>query len=298
MHRIIIAIFLILIFTSVTSGEEMDSKSSNDNTTVQESSAKPNNTPSSPIIVNIVAPDKTASEKDQDTQDRKDKADGDRKIVEFTRQLADYTFGLFTATVLLVIATCIMAYLGWVQSHDMKASIRISDRGVRISERAFKMAERANIRIGGWKIHQELQAGARFRASFLVCNDGRTFAQIIENSGSFCVGDGNELIGPPEYFPAIGPTGIVGPTSELVNNIHFVKSITGDEIEKLRRQQYFIYIWGRIKYLDVFGELCEVGYGAKLVLEDDNSLSFTFIDKPGYNFIIWHDSPDATDSPQ
>ncbi len=126
-HLVALAI-VALGFAFPGSAKEMHPKAPHNQSEIQDTSTKPKSPAQSPIVVNIAAPEKPAHEKEQDAKDRAEKAETDRKLVEFTGQLAYYTFGLFAATIALVIATCVMAYLGFRQARDMKESLVIAKR--------------------------------------------------------------------------------------------------------------------------------------------------------------------------
>jgi len=102
-----------------------------------------------PIIVNVSPPQKTSEEIEQEAKEREEKSDLDRKVVKLTGDLANYTFGLFAATVALVLATLGLGIFGWKQSRDMKGSIAVAKesadaakRSAEITEKAFTLLER------------------------------------------------------------------------------------------------------------------------------------------------------------
>ena len=67
----------------------------------------------------------------------------DRQLGELTGDLANYTLGLFAATAALVLVTGCLAYLGWKQAGDMKASIAIADKSANAALKASNVAESA-----------------------------------------------------------------------------------------------------------------------------------------------------------
>ena len=76
-----------------------------------------------PIMVNVVPTPKPDHETDEERQERKEKAELDRRLVSLTGDLAFFTAGLFAATAALVIATIALAYYAFKQSRDMKESL-------------------------------------------------------------------------------------------------------------------------------------------------------------------------------
>jgi hypothetical protein len=79
-----------------------------------------------PIIVNVVPTPKTEAERAEEAKDRREKAEIDAKLTEYTGQLSDFTRGLFYATVVLGVATVGLLVLGFFQRGDMKAAIAVA----------------------------------------------------------------------------------------------------------------------------------------------------------------------------
>lgn len=75
-----------------------------------------------PIVVNVVPPKKTDVEEARERKEREEQAGRDANLVQFTAALADYTAGLFYATVALVLVTAGLGYFAWRQSRDTKRS--------------------------------------------------------------------------------------------------------------------------------------------------------------------------------
>lgn len=121
----LIALFL-LSAAGISISKDVHSKPPNDNAKFNGAGANPQGTAPAPIIVNVPAPQKTAEEKEEAAKDRAEKSSNDGKIVEFTRQLASYTFGLFVATGALFLATGVLAILGWRQARDMAKSLDLA----------------------------------------------------------------------------------------------------------------------------------------------------------------------------
>lgn len=112
---VVIALALLVSFASVSRGHSQQpaprgtegghGEQAKPTDADKNASTKPAAAAPQPIIVNVAPPQKTEVEAEQDRRDRNDKATLDRRLVDLTGQLSAYTFGLFIATVLLVIAT-------------------------------------------------------------------------------------------------------------------------------------------------------------------------------------------------
>ncbi len=103
---------------------------------------KPSSAAPQPIIVNVSPPQKTEVETDEERRDRNEKATLDRRLVDLTAELSAYTFGLFIATALLVVATIGLVVVAVVQffearslfSRDRRPLIALSAPEIRIDD--------------------------------------------------------------------------------------------------------------------------------------------------------------------
>jgi hypothetical protein len=118
--------------------QSQESKAATDNKPAQ---ANRSNAEMAPIIVNVLPAPKSDREVDEERQERKDKAELDRRLVELTSDLAFFTAALFAATAALVIATIALAYYAFRQSRDMKESLVLA----RKSADAADLSARASI---------------------------------------------------------------------------------------------------------------------------------------------------------
>lgn len=96
--------------------------------------ANPQTAAQAPITVNVLPTPKTEAERADEARERKEKADLDRRLVQFTADLATYTERLYYATLAVAIATiCLVLATGglaafeFVQSRDMKAAIKAAN---------------------------------------------------------------------------------------------------------------------------------------------------------------------------
>lgn len=96
-----------------------------------------------PITVNIVPAQKTETERAEEAADRRNKAETDAKLTEYTGQLADFTRGLFYATVVLGFATLGLLVIGILQSRDVKESVSAAKSAVIESKNANRISRDA-----------------------------------------------------------------------------------------------------------------------------------------------------------
>ncbi|MEI9804342.1 MAG: hypothetical protein WDN48_07615 [Pseudolabrys sp.] len=75
--------------------------------------------------------------------DRRNKAETDAKLTEYTGQLADFTRGLFYATVVLGFATLGLLVIGILQSRDVKESVSAAKSAVIESKNANRISRDA-----------------------------------------------------------------------------------------------------------------------------------------------------------
>jgi hypothetical protein len=143
-----------------------------------------------PIIVNVAAPEKTDQDRENEAKERRQKSELDSKLTEYTGELAFFTKGLFVATVVLAIATVALGVFAFLQSRDMKASIRVAAKGARAAGEAanaahaqveltdihFKRLERPYVYIYG--VHRFIAGAENAGAQYTVANFGKTPAQV------------------------------------------------------------------------------------------------------------------------
>jgi hypothetical protein len=139
----LIALVFVIGVGEAFASKKVHPKLSNDQTEIQNPDAKELATLQPPIIVNVSPPQKTQNEIEQEAKGRDEKTDNDRKLVEFTHRLADYTLGLFIATGFLVVATAVLGYLGWRQAREMKKSLAIAKKTADAALKSANVAEQS-----------------------------------------------------------------------------------------------------------------------------------------------------------
>ncbi|WP_166141439.1 hypothetical protein [Methylosinus sp. RM1] len=131
-HRALrIARFLACLLASTTvvgaaSAKEAHAKPAINDAKHEEAGRAGKDAPQPPVVVQLKAPDKTREEIEQEAAEHQKKLDEDRLMVEFTGQLARYTYGLFVATAALVAATIALVVLGVKQGRDTKESLKLA----------------------------------------------------------------------------------------------------------------------------------------------------------------------------
>jgi hypothetical protein len=110
---------------------------------------QPQGTAQQAIIIYVQPPQKTEAEAEEDRQERHEKSQLDRRLVELTGELSEYTGGLYRATVALAVATIVLVIatvglviFAFIQSGDMKASIAAATEANSISRDSLHAAQR------------------------------------------------------------------------------------------------------------------------------------------------------------
>jgi hypothetical protein len=98
-----------------------------------------------PIIVNVIPSPKTDAERAEEAEDRRQKAETDTKLANYTGELAFFTKGLFVATVILGIATIGLLIAAFFQSRDMKASIAAAEHANELNREIFVASHRPSL---------------------------------------------------------------------------------------------------------------------------------------------------------
>jgi hypothetical protein len=239
---------------AVSVSKEMHPKLPNNQTEIQNPKAKEQNSSPPPIIVNVSPPQKTHDEIQQETKNREEKTVNDRKLVEFTRQLADYTFGLFVATATLVLATICLGYLGWRQARDMKESIAVAKKSVNIAEQSLVSLERAFVFPESFNLWKPYGAGINAPYYFMPTwkNSGRTWTRRCINHINWSVF--HMPIDESFDFPDFGNVEtrvdlLIGPGATISGQrLDIPHHIVGDAIEG----RSHLYFWGWCEYNDIF----------------------------------------------
>ena len=236
-------------------------------------------TDQSPLSVKVMPTPKTDAERDEEAKERREKAETDRKLADYTGELALFTKGLFYATVVLGIGTIGLACFGFLQFRAMKASIAAAQTAAdaaMLSARAAIGIELPIFRISPDSvISQELRDGDKISVSYTVSrvildNLGRTEAFPIEiKYGMTC---GENLPSEPHYSgvdnfipnyiiepdPSVTPqkrlsgcSVIIQPNdgervSEGTLGLWFYCSLLYDDFMETRRETAFCWKWTQV----------------------------------------------------
>lgn len=189
------------------------------------------------VIVNVVPPSQTEQERKEEAKERHDKAQLDRKVTEYTGELALFTKGLFAATVALVIATIGLVIIGLRQARDGRDAV------VKL-QRAFLSLE-------GWRFvsHVDSDKSVWWSFHFAWKNSGSSPAVKVR----FHTQRYLETVEMPADFKFTAPSDrselFVGPQAIMsIANL----AVTADELTAVRQNKKFLYFWGRVDYHDIF----------------------------------------------
>jgi hypothetical protein len=138
-----------------------------------------------PIIVNVHPAPKTEAERGDEARERLEKAAMDGRLVDYTGELANFTAGLFYATVVLAVATFGLLLTAIFQFREIRASMVV---GQKAAEAAKKSADASLIALRPWlsckvEITDSLfyteDGDAIFAFKFIVKNVGRSPAMGV-----------------------------------------------------------------------------------------------------------------------
>lgn len=212
-----------------------------------------------------------------------------------------FGFKLKITDSLLVVFTFVLAIftgLLWCSTDklwkDTKASIATAEKAANaamksaeVAEYGLRLAERANLRVDQWTV-AGIVAGERPNLAFKFTNSGRSQAEIIEVLGGCGIGNEDKVPDvPPYHNQPVGP-GIAYPQASIDMSIGLNDLLTLEEFEKIKTGQSFIFLYGKITCVDIFGWTCEVAYGAQYGNLGEGEFGVTFMKRPGYNYVCWH----------
>jgi hypothetical protein len=211
-------------------------------------------------VINILPPQKTEQERTQEARERQEKADMDRRLVQFTAALAAYTERLYyatlavaIATILLVFATAGLMYFGYRQSRDMRAAVDQAKRSADLAERNLTATQRAFVHlraIVGTPIIDPDGVVRAFKVSPEWENSGVTPTRNLSININWTPHAGGDLPGGFSYAYGASATRLVlGP--KAISHAGTI-NIPPSEIENAKRGAVRIFIWGRAEYSDIF----------------------------------------------
>jgi hypothetical protein len=221
----------------------------------------------SPLVVRVIPTSADQTNAAQEEKDRQEKADLDRKLVDFNGDLAYYT-------------KCLVAFAG-LQFFAMLLQAYWLGRTVKISERAADAAkESADAVVSQLRayIHVSLLESPTIddervlKATVQVKNTGQTPAYdavIVSNIGivSWPPPRPLETIFVDTDAPTVVRISL--PSGEASANIPEIPSVSAREEAGLKSGAYRIVVWGRVNYMDAFKKPRATRYAFSLRWEGD-----------------------------
>lgn len=199
-----------------------------------------------PVVVNVLPPTKSKEEAEHEAQERKEKAELDRKLVEWTADLARYTADLASFTrVLAVVAAfqlIVFAYQGW----QLKRTVDSADKNAIIELRAY-------VHIHHVRLMQQLDPKVITNLDVVIRNSGKTPARRVTAWGATHLMEFpplSDLPGKPTG-PRPAQFNIAADAMVGQNNLS-ARAPTLEEINAIRDGTMVLYAYGEIRYYDVF----------------------------------------------
>jgi hypothetical protein len=151
-----------------------------------------------PIVINVLAPQKTEAEATEERREREEKAQLDRRLVDLTKDVAIFTGGLFAATIALFLAT---GALWWSTRRLVKGAEETTERQLRAYIYVLPISL------------NHLDPTSFISFLFLQINVGKTPAYKATQSGVISIE--NHPLRPNFPFPTLPHTGrsrmLIGP---------------------------------------------------------------------------------------
>lgn len=257
-----VAAFLLLAVSSVVLSQEPAPSAGEAAQPKQSEPAAPNNqsendkrgTEHSPLIVKVQPTEKTEDERKAESDERQHKANLDRRLVELTGDLANYTLALFIATVVLAIATIGLLIAASVQSRDTKSAVRAANRQAKVAEDGLLKLQRAFITFQGIRYlsHRADDGSIWWSIRVNWLNSGASPAKQARFF-AFKYFEDRDL--PPDFPFAIPADGTsaqsVGPKVAMETGGDSLQ-VNASELLDVRAGRKFLYFWGRADYRDIF----------------------------------------------
>jgi hypothetical protein len=154
-------------------------------------------TEQSPFVIKVIPAPTSNADVAKEERDRQEKAETDRKLAEYTGELAFFTKGLFIATVVLGLATIGLLVAAFSQSRDMKESIAVAKKAAEaalMQARAAVTSMRAHMAPG----FPKPVAGVNWYIEIAVTNTGAAVGTIGDTHVCFS----DDLPTVPDYSKA------------------------------------------------------------------------------------------------
>lgn len=160
-------------------------------------------------------------------------------------------------TVILAWATAGLWKMADRQAEDMKESLRIADESAKAAKRTVetmgdtaKKELRAYMGIGGGEVYR-LPDGV-LRGTVVIKNFGETPAHNVQPAitGDFRKPEDTRPFPDPDFIPHKQP---IAPTMHWEIG-HEFRDKTLEEVNDVYARKLLVYVWGHVKYDDIYGE--------------------------------------------
>lgn len=184
----------------------------------------------SPVAVEVIAlPDASESEKREQAEERRARADSDRMLVWLTAALVLATIGLWIATLLL-----------WRATRRLVMDAR---ENAERQMRAYVGVESSSI---------ALSQGSPAVASVVFKNYGKTPAYEFTIQSGIEMAPSFEELPPPAPEPPGGPRGVLSPGATVVLSRSGTTLIGAEHVAALQTEKRAIFVYGEVSYVDAF----------------------------------------------
>jgi hypothetical protein len=254
--RTIVFIACALVFVGAFA--QLQNESTKGSTTDAARTAKKGNTKQAPIVVNVLPTPKTQEETKREQDERKEKAELDRKLVDINDDLARYTSRVATFTAVLALIGVLQLLVFGYQSRQLKRTVDFTES----SNAPYVFPVLSDIAVRG--------ADPVFTVQLI--NHGKTPALTREERYELYVAQEPPTSGKfSEHAHVVRTTHVIGAekASEFPYHFKFDRRLTQSEMGQAARgvnQPPFVrfYLVGYIVYDDFFGYTHTVGFSFKL----------------------------------
>lgn len=219
-------------------------------------SAQPNKTDQrgteeTPVIIKISPAQKSETETAEDAKERQEKAELDRKLVDFNRDLAYYTKVLAWVAGLQFLALVGQVIFLRLAFRESKRAADIARDAMVAGERAFVFATQVN---SFWELDQGTGLYHwRFRPTWQ--NSGDTPTKIMTIHTECVLRDTPLPLGFNFNYPTneIGTGGLIPPKiTHMGGLVPRSAAISPQDILDVQAGRKYLYLWGWARYNDVF----------------------------------------------
>lgn len=197
------------------------------------------------------------SQRDQEIAVQRENPELTRSLVQYTKDLAGYTLALAVVGGLVGVLTIGLLFF---QALYTGRAANAAQKSAEIAERTMILTQRAYIVVQRWEV-RTWQIGLRPLIVGYLLNNGPTTARNLRVEANVHIRH-EPLPNIPEWpgYDESGPEQAINPSGIRTSAHEGDTILTAELLEQLNTGIQTLYVWGRVRYHDVFTPRTDVHY--------------------------------------